>query len=139
MYYSQQLLTSYLIKHLFQWLKCRILSYWPWVVPRVVIQMLWDAVFLPFAVFYSCCFMTDFWASLTITLRYQFRNYTEEHCIPKHLNYRPLRLYFSNSVEVLVLVIMHLHVMIFFLALSMSPGHNIFTNGWHWLWIHCWH
>ena len=33
MYYSQQLLTSYLIKHLSQWLKCRILSYWPCILP----------------------------------------------------------------------------------------------------------
>ena len=31
MWYSQQLLTSYLIKHLSQWSKCRILSYWPWL------------------------------------------------------------------------------------------------------------
>ena len=31
MCYSQQLLTSYPIKHLSQWLKCQILSYWPWL------------------------------------------------------------------------------------------------------------
>ena len=31
MFNSQQLLTSYPIKHLSQWSKCRILSYCPWV------------------------------------------------------------------------------------------------------------
>ena len=41
MYYSQQLLTSNQKKHLSQWLKCRILSYWPccwWSFIKIVYQ-----------------------------------------------------------------------------------------------------